>query len=251
MLPDIALQRLRKAEEYSFFIKKQIKRDIFFLFSQKRLIFVRTNCFRNREVGIDWQIMKVIVVYLVVINVVTFFVYGFDKYRAQSHRRRISERTLLTLAVVGGSIGAWMAMRSFRHKTQHAKFKYGVPAILIAQIALLALASCSTPKNTIAPLPTSSTSDEAVLLPEHSPTTLIVTYDKEVGSKHLRDAIKKSGAEIIYDYSIIPGMAIRKPEDMTLDEAIAYFKKVKGVVAVERDYIHRLIEPIRPKPVER
>ena len=88
-------------------------------------------------------------------------------------------------------------------------------------------------------------------MPEHSPTTLIVTYDKEVGSKHLRDAIKKSGAEIIYDYNIIPGMAIHKPEDMTLDEAIAYFKKVKGVVAVERDYIHRLIEPIRPKPVDR
>lgn len=196
-------------------------------------------------------VMKFLVIYIVLINVVTFFVYGFDKHRAQSRRRRISERTLLTLAAMGGSIGAWMAMRSFRHKTQHAKFKYGVPAILIAQIALLALASCSTPKNTIAPLPSSSTSDEAVLLPEHSPTTLIVTYDKEVGSKHLRDAIKKSGAEIIYDYNIIPGMAIRKPEDMTLDEAIAYFKKVKGVVAVERDYIHRLVEPIRPKPVER
>ena len=194
-------------------------------------------------------VMKFLVIYIVLINVVTFFVYGIDKHRAQSRRRRISERTLLTLAAMGGSIGAWMAMRSFRHKTQHAKFRYGVPAILIAQIALLAFASCSTPKSNIAPMPLPN--DDTMPLPEHSPTTIIVTYDTEVGSKPLREAIKKSGAEIIYDYSMMPGMAIRKPENMSLNEAIEYFKKVKGVVAVEGEYIHRLTDPIRPKPILR
>ena len=72
--------------------------------------------------------------YLIVINVVTFLVYGIDKWKAKQGSWRISEATLLILAVIGGSIGALLGMKVWRHKTQHKKFKYGVPAILIIQI---------------------------------------------------------------------------------------------------------------------
>lgn len=74
---------------------------------------------------------------LIVINIVTFLVYGIDKWKAMQGRWRISEFTLLLLAVVGGSIGALLGMKVWRHKTKHLKFKYGVPLILLAQLALL------------------------------------------------------------------------------------------------------------------
>ena len=72
--------------------------------------------------------------YLIVINIVTFLVYGMDKLKAKQGSWRISEATLLILAIIGGSIGALLGMKVWRHKTQHKKFKYGVPAILIIQI---------------------------------------------------------------------------------------------------------------------
>ena len=81
--------------------------------------------------------MKEMLLYLVVINVVAFVVYGVDKYKAKHGRWRISEATLLGLAAIGGSIGAWLGMRVWHHKTMHKKFQYGVPLILIAQIALV------------------------------------------------------------------------------------------------------------------
>ena len=77
-----------------------------------------------------------IFIYLLAVNVVAFFVYGIDKYKARHAKWRISEATLLLLAAIGGSIGAWCGMRAWRHKTKHKKFKYGVPAILILQLAL-------------------------------------------------------------------------------------------------------------------
>ena len=76
--------------------------------------------------------------YLLAINAVAFIVYGIDKYKAKKAKWRISEATLLLLAVVGGSIGAWMGMKVWHHKTMHKKFKYGIPAILLIQIALMA-----------------------------------------------------------------------------------------------------------------
>ena len=75
--------------------------------------------------------------YLLAINAVAFIVYGIDKYKAKKAKWRISEATLLLLAVVGGSIGAWMGMKVWHHKTMHKKFKYGIPAILLIQIALM------------------------------------------------------------------------------------------------------------------
>ena len=75
--------------------------------------------------------------YLLAINAVTFIVYGIDKYKAKKAKWRISEATLLLLAVLGGSIGAWMGMKVWHHKTMHKKFKYGIPAILLIQNALM------------------------------------------------------------------------------------------------------------------
>ena len=76
--------------------------------------------------------------YLLTINAVAFIVYGIDKYKAKKAKWRIPEATLLLLAVLGGSIGAWMGMKVWHHKTKHKKFKYGIPAILLIQIALMA-----------------------------------------------------------------------------------------------------------------
>ena len=76
--------------------------------------------------------------YLFAINIVSFFLYGIDKYKAKKGQWRISEATLLTMAAIGGSIGAWAGMRLWHHKTMHKKFKYGIPLISIMQIALVA-----------------------------------------------------------------------------------------------------------------
>ena len=74
---------------------------------------------------------------LFIINLLTFFVYGLDKAKARKAQWRIPEATLLGLAVLGGSIGAWIGMKLWHHKTLHKKFKYGVPAIIIIQLALI------------------------------------------------------------------------------------------------------------------
>lgn len=76
---------------------------------------------------------------LTVVNAVAFIVYGIDKYRARNGKWRIPEATLLMLAVVGGSVGAWLGMKVWHHKTRHRKFRYGVPAILLLQIVVATL----------------------------------------------------------------------------------------------------------------
>ena len=77
-----------------------------------------------------------ILYYLAAINVIAFMVYGIDKLKAKKGKWRIPEATLLLLAIVGGSIGAWMGMKVWHHKTMHKKFRYGVPLILMIQIGL-------------------------------------------------------------------------------------------------------------------
>ena len=73
--------------------------------------------------------------YFAAINIVAFIAYGWDKLCAKKHWWRVPEVTLIAFALLGGSIGALFAMRIFRHKTLHLKFKYGIPFILILQIA--------------------------------------------------------------------------------------------------------------------
>lgn len=74
--------------------------------------------------------------YLIFVNVITFFIYGIDKYKAKHKKWRISETALLLWAIIGGSIGAIAGIKIWHHKTMHKKFKYGVPAILLLQTVL-------------------------------------------------------------------------------------------------------------------
>ena len=74
--------------------------------------------------------------YLAAVNLLAFTVYGADKRRAKKDKRRVPEKTLFLLAAIGGSVGAWAGMYTFRHKTRHWYFVWGIPAILLVQIAL-------------------------------------------------------------------------------------------------------------------
>ena len=77
-----------------------------------------------------------LLIYLAAVNVIAFAVYGADKRRAKKDKRRVPEKTLFLLALIGGSVGAWVGMYTFRHKTRHWYFVWGIPAILAVQIAL-------------------------------------------------------------------------------------------------------------------
>jgi len=79
----------------------------------------------------------VILSVILIVNVLAFLLYGIDKWKAKHSRWRIPESVLLGMAAVGGSVGAWLGMHVWHHKTQHKKFRYGVPAILVAQIVML------------------------------------------------------------------------------------------------------------------
>ena len=78
----------------------------------------------------------VLLVWLAVINLLTFIVYGADKRRARKGKWRVPEKTLFLLPLLGGSIGALLGMWVFHHKTKHWYFVWGIPTILLAQIAL-------------------------------------------------------------------------------------------------------------------
>lgn len=304
----------------------------------------------------DFNLLHIALAYLVIINVVTFFMYGIDKLKAKKNRWRIPEATLLGMAVICGSIGAWLGMKVWHHKTMHKKFKYGVPFIILVQIAVLVaftLNSCSSAKNVNAAhtlnanvadkvwdyakqrpdgftlhLPTMTEPktgiavsyaetqgshsraalrrvvahaeshdgyvggwynaadglyyfDSTRLFPEdsldrairfgkengqkavyilsskeeipidadmeHSPTVFIVMYDKETGKDALLKAVKEYCCEVIYDYNIIPGMALKKPDGKSLEETMQYFRKVKGVLSVYYDRVYHLDDPVKPK----
>lgn len=82
------------------------------------------------------KMYKIILLYLAVINFTAFVLYGLDKRRAVRHQYRIPERTLIGIAVIGGSVGAFLGMQLFRHKTRHPKFFIGVPVIIVIQAAI-------------------------------------------------------------------------------------------------------------------
>ena len=82
--------------------------------------------------------MKYFAFYLLAVNLVTFAVYGWDKLMAKWQKRRVPEKTLFLLAGLLGSVGAWLGMQIFRHKTKHTSFVVGIPAILVVQMAAAA-----------------------------------------------------------------------------------------------------------------
>lgn len=79
--------------------------------------------------------MDIIIGYLFTVNIVSFILYGVDKYKAKRGKWRISEATLLAMAIIGGSIGEWTGMKVWHHKTMHKKFAIGVPIVLVLQVA--------------------------------------------------------------------------------------------------------------------
>lgn len=88
--------------------------------------------------GNPWSLLWI---YLVLINLAAFLVFGLDKWKAKRKEkresiRRVPEKTLFLLAILGGSVGAILGMRVFHHKTLHKRFRFGLPVILVLQLAL-------------------------------------------------------------------------------------------------------------------
>lgn len=81
--------------------------------------------------------MEIAIIVYLILNLITFATYGWDKRQAVLHRWRISEAALLTLAAIGGSVGALCGMSVFHHKTKHLAFALGVPMITGAHLILL------------------------------------------------------------------------------------------------------------------
>lgn len=78
--------------------------------------------------------LRYVVLYFFIINLVGFLAMGIDKYKAQRDLWRIPEGTLITIALIGGSVGAIIGMKTFRHKTKKLKFSVGLPTILISEV---------------------------------------------------------------------------------------------------------------------
>lgn len=86
------------------------------------------------------DVITLLLSYFTGINLFGFVLMGIDKYKAKKRAFRIPEATLFIVAVIGGSIGSILGMYAFRHKTRHRSFVYGMPFILILQIALIVAA---------------------------------------------------------------------------------------------------------------
>ena len=82
-------------------------------------------------------VITYIVSYLIIINLIGFVIMGIDKLKAKKRAWRIPESTLFVVALIGGSLGTTVGMHVFRHKTRHWYFLYGMPTILVIQIAIV------------------------------------------------------------------------------------------------------------------
>lgn len=82
-----------------------------------------------------------LIFYVTTINIMAFSIMYIDKRKAIAHQYRISEQKLWLLALMGGSIGSWLGMQLFPHKTRHAGFKYGIPVLVVLHIIVIFLVS--------------------------------------------------------------------------------------------------------------
>ncbi len=73
---------------------------------------------------------------ILTLNLAGFFMMGYDKSMAGRHKRRIPEKTLIAVSIIGGAVGIMLGMRCFHHKTRHALFVYGIPALLLVNLVL-------------------------------------------------------------------------------------------------------------------
>ena len=81
--------------------------------------------------------MKVLFIYLLVINIAAFAIMGIDKHKAHRHKWRISESSIFLVGLLGGGSGVLLGMRIFHHKTKHLKFTLGIPLVVLTNIVLL------------------------------------------------------------------------------------------------------------------
>lgn len=88
------------------------------------------------------ELPQTVLLWLAVINAAGFFLMGLDKWKAKRGAWRIPEKTLFTAALLGGTVGVIAGMKTFRHKTRHNRFRFGMPALLLGQIAMVMLYSC-------------------------------------------------------------------------------------------------------------
>ena len=77
------------------------------------------------------------ILYFIIVNIAAFMLYYIDKQKAKKHLWRIPESTLLLSAAIGGSIGAFFAMKIFRHKTKHPKFYITIPLFMLIHLLLI------------------------------------------------------------------------------------------------------------------
>jgi uncharacterized membrane protein YsdA (DUF1294 family) len=83
------------------------------------------------------EVLRIFIVYLIIMNIVSFFTMAYDKAQAGKRKRRVPEKRLFGYAALGGALGAWIGMYTWRHKTKHASFIAGVPALLIVNVVLI------------------------------------------------------------------------------------------------------------------
>jgi uncharacterized membrane protein YsdA (DUF1294 family) len=79
----------------------------------------------------------IVILYILIMNIVAFTSMGYDKKQARKGKRRLSEKRLFTYAVIGGALGGWFGMQTWRHKTKHLSFVIGMPLLVIANLACL------------------------------------------------------------------------------------------------------------------
>ena len=89
-------------------------------------------------------LMKGLSIYLIVLNVLGYGMMGYDKWRAKNNKWRVQEQRFFIVAALGGSVGTWIGMKHFHHKTLHKQFVYGIPLIFALQVGLLVFLAVRT-----------------------------------------------------------------------------------------------------------
>lgn len=116
---------------------------------------------------------------------------------------------------------------------------------LIISILFVILMSCAAKKQVAQPPEEAPAKEpQPQIIERDASRILIIYYDKKIGNAALLEAVEKYGAKIVYRYNALHGLSIQLPADKSVDSAIIYFKKVKGVTSVHRNRIYKLDKPV-------